>query len=160
MKIGEKELRQIIRESIIKYVEQSNINEDFAGLSAHNFIKNGHFRTSSRSQNPVIQAAYKNGWELSKEDENVIEGEYTAKIMQGVFSNVDTDRAPEEVKNPKVSWPMLIALLNKEFRGQGYEVAGSNYRVGFEDLMGNEHSDPYGGGAKRYYGTITVRKIG
>lgn len=145
MKLTEGQLRDIIKETI---------EEALFGLSMGNLIKNGHLRMNSNSDNPVIRAAWKLGWELKKEDEENIEGEYLAAIMDGSFNNVEPDRDIEGEKHPKASWPMLIAMLNKEFRAQGLSVAGSNYHVGYEGLTGNSTD----GGAKRYYGTITVRR--
>lgn len=146
MKLNENELRDIIK---------STIKESLFGLSFDNFAKNGHFHENSKSSNPVIQAAWRNGWELMKDDgdESKVEGVYQARIMSGAFNNIDTDPDPRGVKHPKVSWPMLIALLNKQFRGTGYIVKASNYREGTENLIGNE--DP-NGGAKTVRGTITV----
>ena len=153
MKITEAQLRKIVEESI-----KSMLSEEAFGLSFGNFVKNGHLHVNSKSANPVIREAWKYGWELKKADENEIEGEYAAAIMDGVFNGVEPDDDIRLEKHPKASWPMLIAMLNKEFRPQGYYAAGSNYRMGFEDIMGRESSDPEGG-AKRYYGTITIRKV-
>lgn len=158
MKITEKQLRKIIRESLIKLAEQSDIEEGFLGLSADNFIRNGHFRENLHTKNPVINTAWRYGWELSKPD-NEIEGDYEATIMSGVFNDVrpDNNADIENVKHPKASWPMLIAMLNKELRPQGYVVSGSNYRQAFVNLSGEESNNPYDGTAS-YRGTITVRK--
>jgi len=51
---------------------------------------------------------------------------------------------------------MLIAMLNKELRPQGYTASGANYREARLDLMDRETTDGYG--AKTYMGTIIVRK--
>lgn len=148
MKVNESKLRDIIKETI---------KESLFGLSFDNFAKNGHFHENSRSNNPVIQTAWRNGWELVKDDgdESRVDGIYQAKIMSGAFNDIETDSDPSAVKHPKVSWPMLIAILNKQFRGAGYIAKASNYREGFENLMGNEVPD---GGARTVRGTITVLK--
>lgn len=155
MKITEQQLRDIIRESLIKLSENENIEEGLFGLSLGNRIKNGHWKEELNGKNPVINTAWRYGWELSKPDEN-IEGEYDAKVMSGQFNNVEMDRSVDGVSHPKASWPMLIAMLNKELRPQGYVVSGANYREGKEDLMGNETNDGYG--ARTVRGTIIVRK--
>jgi len=155
MKITEQQLRDIVRESLIKLCENENIAEGLFGLSLDNRIKNGHWREELNGKNPVINTAWKFGWELSKPDEN-IEGEYDAKVMNGQWNNVDVDRSIEGVAHPKASWPMLIAMLNKELHPQGYVVSGANYHSGKEDLMGNETHDGYGANFIR--GTIIVRK--
>lgn len=155
MKITEEQLRSIIRESLVKLCENENIEEGLFGLSLDNRLKNGHWREDLKAKNPVINTAWKYGWELSKPDEN-IEGEYQAKIMSGQFNNIEPDRNLEGVSHPKASWPMLIAMLNKELRPQGYTVSGANYRETREDLMGNETNDGYG--ARGVRGTIIVRK--
>ena len=148
MKLTESQLRQVIKETI---------EEALFGLSATNFGKNGHWRTSSKSQNPVIQTAYKLGWELSKPDEENIEGQYNAEIMSGMNNYVKPDDADwvEQSKYPKASWPMLIAKLNQAFRGQGLQVRGSNYHEEYEDMNGNVVDEP---GVKRVLGTITVSR--
>ena len=134
MKITEEQLRNIIRESLEKLCEEGNIEEGFLGLSLDNRVKNGRWRENPNGKNPVIRTAYVNGWELFKPDEENIEG----------------------VKHPKASWPMLIAMLNKELRPHGYTVSGANYRESRLDLNDNETNDGYG--AKTYMGTIIVRK--
>lgn len=148
MKLNESQLRNIIKETI---------EESLFGLSFDNFVKNGHFHENSKSSNPVIQTAWRNGWELEKDDgdDSRVDGVYQARIMDGVFNNIEMDRNPEGIQHPKVSWPMLIAILNKQFRGAGYIAKASNYREGFENLMGNEVPD---GGARTVRGTITVLK--
>ena len=156
MKITEEQLRQIVRESLEKLCEEENIEEGFMGLSLDNRIKNGHWHENPKSKNPVIRTAYVNGWELTKPDEENIEGEYEARIMSGQFNNVDIDRSIKGVAHPKASWPMLIAMLNKELRPQGYTASGANYREARLDLMDRETTDGYG--AKTYMGTIIVRK--
>lgn len=154
MKITEQQLRDIVRESLLNLYE-SEVDESLFGLSLDNRVKNGRWRENLNSKNPVISTAYKYGWELSKPDEN-IDGEYDAKIMSGFANNVEPDRSIEGVAHPKASWPMLIAMLNKELRPQGYVVSGANYRESREDLMGNETNDGYG--ARGVRGTIIVRK--
>lgn len=156
MKITEEQLRNIIRESLEKLCEEGNIEEGFLGLSLDNRVKNGRWRENPNGKNPVIRTAYVNGWELFKPDEENIEGEYEAKIMSGFANNVEPDKSIEGVKHPKASWPMLIAMLNKELRPHGYTVSGANYRESRLDLNDNETNDGYG--AKTYMGTIIVRK--
>ena len=155
MKITEQQLRNIIKESLIKLCESGEIDESFLGLSLDNRVKNGHWREELNGKNPVINTAWKYGWGLRKADEN-IEGEYEAEIMDGFANNVEPDRSIEGVKHPKASWPMLIAMLNKELRPQGYVVSGANYRQAKINLSGNETNDGYG--ANTYRGTIIVRK--
>ena len=155
MKITEQQLRNIVKESLIKLCESGEIDESFLGLSLDNRVKNGHWREELNGKNPVINTAWKYGWELRKADGN-IEGEYEAEIMDGFANNVEPDRSIEGVKHPKASWPMLIAMLNKELRPQGYVVSGANYRQAKVNLSGNETNDGYG--ANTYRGTIIVRK--
>lgn len=146
MRLTEEQLRNVIKETI---------EEAMFGFSFGNFVKNGHFPLNSKSSNPIIRAAWKIGWELEKADEANVEGEYDARIMDGAFNDVEPDRGNiEDVKHPKVSWPMLIALLNKEFRRQGLFVRGSNYHEGYEDFRG-ETDTP---GVEFKKGTITVTR--
>lgn len=155
MKITEQQLRNIVRESLVQLYESGELDESLFGFSLDNRVKNGHWREELNGKNPVINTAWKLGWELSKGDGN-IEGEYDAKIMSGFANNVTQDKSIEGVSHPKASWPMLIAMLNKELRPQGYVVSGANYRESREDLMGNETNDGYG--ARGIRGTIIVRK--
>lgn len=165
MRITEQQIRDIVKETLNEINRRSannntyrnGLQEGFRGLSLDNFVKNGHFHESSKSRNPVIQTAWRNGWELTKADgnENAIEGEYDAKIMNGVFNNYRPDKDPSNKKHPKVSWPMLVAILNKQFRATGYRAMASNYRESYEDLMGREDTE---GGAGMIYGTITIVK--
>lgn len=151
MKLSEQQLRDIVKKSL---------KEAFLGLSFDNFAKNGHFHEKSRSANPVVQTAWRYGWELEKKDadDTVIEGEYEAKIMVGQFGYTEPDENIKNQAHPKASWPMLIAMLNKELRPEGFVVSGANYRVSYEDMQGKEHTDWQGGGVRRYFGTIIVRK--
>lgn len=153
MKLNEEQLRDIVKETIAEALT----NEELFGLSFSNFAKNGHFHVNSKSKNPVIQTAWRNGWELEKDDndESRIDGVYQAKIMDGTFNNYEPDQYPYDEKYPKVSWPMLIAILNKQFRAAGYVVKASNYRESFEDLFGRENNK---GGARAIRGTVTVIK--
>lgn len=147
MRLTEEQLRNVIKETI---------EETLFGLSMGNFARNGHLHVNSKSPNPVIQAAWKIGWELEKEDEENIEGEYEARIMDGAFNDIEPDRGDiEGIKHPKVSWPMLIAMLNKQFRGQGLSVRGSNYHTGYEGLGGKETDRP---GVQYVKGIITVTR--
>ena len=147
MVITEQQLRDIISETI---------KESLFGYSFHNLAKNGHARVDSKSNNPIIRKAWRLGWELSKEDEGNIYGEYTARIMNGYANNVEPDEGNiDDVKYPKASWPMLIAKLNQEFRPQGYFIKGSKYHRGYENLMGKETTD---GGAEFISGIITVER--
>ena len=147
MKVDESKLRDTVREII---------RESLLGLSFDNFAKNGHFREESKSKNPVIQTAWRNGWELEKDDANeaAIDGVYQARIMDGAFNNWEPDEYPYDSKHPKVSWPMLIAILNKQFRAAGYFVKGSNFRRTCRDLWDRETDE----GVKGLAGTITVVK--
>ena len=168
MKITEEQLRKIIRESLEKLCEEGNIEEGLFGLSLDNRVKNGHWREKINTKNIVVDTAYSLGWELKKyaghqgevfpgdigyEDPR---GKYMAKIMSGYANNVEPDTNIEGVSHPKASWPMLIAMLNKELRPQGYTASGANYREARLDINDNETNDGYG--AKTYMGTIIVRK--
>ena len=165
MRITEQQIRDIVKETLNEINRRSannntyrnGLQEGFRGLSLDNFVKNGHFHENSKSRNPVIQTAWRNGRALTKADgnENAIEGEYDAKIMNGVFNNYRPDKDPSNKKHPKVSWPMLVAILNKQFRATGYRAMASNYRESYEDLMGREDAE---GGAGMIYGTITIVK--
>lgn len=143
----------MMKQSFAKKVEKM-VKESLMGLSFDNFIRNGHFHINSRSKNPVIRTAWKYGWELNKEDANNIEGEYQAKIMSGVFNDIKPDTDINTAEHPKASWPMLIAMLNKDMRPMGYVVSGTDYRVSRETISGEESSE----GKEMVYGTIIVRK--
>ena len=158
MRLTEQQLTNIIKETI---------KESLFGLSFDNFARNGHFHEESRSQNPVIQLAWRNGWELSKVDEQSIEGQYDAKMMSGAFNNVEADENPESMRHPKLKWETLIAVLNKELRPQGYMVVGTVHSYGNEGLMPGRYSNVTNNrnelsrdnGAIAEFGKIIVKKI-
>lgn len=148
MKITESQLKKIIRETI---------EESVFGLSLDNRVKNGRWREESRSDNDAVKIAYRNGWVLTKKSpEPGVEGIYDAEIMSGFANNYKPDANPSNEIHPKVSWPMLVAILNKELRPSGFTVAASKYRETNVDLMGNETGDGSGAGTMR--GTIKISR--
>ena len=177
MKITEKQLRKIIRESLMQIYEES-LNEDFRflgrGYSLDNRLKNGHWHTESSDNNLVVAAAYKLGWNLEKEtdkfhtfsflknkeeeqEHSKIEGVYSAEIMDGYGNNVTPDKDITGIEHPKAMWGILIRELNRILMPKGYLATGTNNRRERVDLMGKPTNDDSGAETER--GTIIVRKI-
>lgn len=137
MKLTEQQLRNIIREAI----------EEGLGQRFRNFVDKGTMRLNSGSQNKVVELGFQNGWKLEKidGDENSLDGNYQAKIMSGVGGNV---------RGGTKEWAMLIAKLRRDLYNDGLTAKGSNFKAGFENLMGR----PSDGGAPTMSGIITVSR--